>query len=519
MQSSPNCTSLTCTVAQLAQTLRHVSNEHTVPVETLVVDSNLAVTNCIEMDQNVCIGIVGYTGIEPYSLPRLNTRGTSWTHERQWPNSGRTGPSWPIDSETALLHHSLMLNAGPTGFTGSFPYQNVNNIQIGNSNANAGQNIRNIAIGDEAVGGTEETGLTGLAPGQNEYNIAIGYRSAFAGQDHGNIAIGNDAASFGGQVFENIAIGDQAAQAGQGYYNVAIGDDVVEGGQIDANVAIGTDAATNGQNNSNVAVGSSAAYFQDENNVAIGVYCGYEQIYGNVAIGYEAANNGQNEDNIAIGDNAAYWGQSVGAIAIGAGAAAGNGEGYQSDYSIAVGYSAGAAVSTVPEYSVRLGYQANVLSNYVPDGIQNTGVAIGTNASSSNGALVLNTDIDGLSGASPGLFIKPVRQFAPVSSHYVVNYDSSTNEICYKTQMISGVSGGGGPSGNGTVTFGITFASPPSVVATVINPGDTAGTFSVTIYNITTTSFNFYTRYVPTEGGSRAAGEGFNWIAMGYYLD
>jgi hypothetical protein len=99
----------------------------------------------------------------------------------------------------------------------------------------------------------------------------------------------------------------------------------------------------------------------------------------------------------------------------------------------------------------------------------------------------------------------------------MLTYDTSTKEISYKVQVISGVSGGGG---NGTINFGITFVSPPSVTTTIADPGDVNGVFSTTVYAITTTSFSFRCRYISnTSGGVQVAGEAFNWIAIGYYID
>lgn len=437
-----------CSIAQLQRTLINVTNIQTIPDNTLVVDSNLAVANCIEMNQNVCIGIIGITGsVQPQPLL---ARGAS--------DFAESWRSRSIDNQSLTRLRTI---AGPTG---SFAPQNINNVLIGNEVGVLGQDASNIAIGDQAVGGGE----TG---GQLAYNTAIGYNAAFNGQGYSNIALGDLTAA--------------------------------EGGQGEDNIAIGTESAIGGQQFANIAIGNPATVFQTQYNVAIGHYTAFQQDEGNVAIGAYAANVGQDSN----------------AIAIGAYAAAGNFESsdFQSSNSIAIGAYAGAASLPVPEYSVQLGYQSNVISNYEPEGIVNAGVAIGPNSSSVSGALVLNTDLSGLTGTAPGTFIKPVRQLAPVSSHYMLDYDSSTNEICYKTQLISGVSGGGG---NGTVNFGITFASPPSVTATVINPGDTDGVFSVTLYNITTTSFSFRTRYISnTSGGVQVGGEAFNWNAIGYYLD
>lgn len=442
-----------CCIAQIKRTLINVENIQTVPVNTLVVDSNLAVVNCIETDTNVCIGIVDITGNVNEQAPLLGATDQLASAREQW-RQARDGPR-------GVNWFSNHLFNTVEGVTGEFAPQNTNNVLIGRDVAIGGQDTSNIAIGDQTVGSNETgltgaTGLTGYSGGQGDVNVAIGYETAFQGQ-------------------------------------------------VEANVAIGVASVAGGQLYGNIAIGNPASYYQDTNNVTIGVYAAYSQNSGNIAIGEFAANSGQDTNAIAIGSNAA----------------SGNFEGgVQSSHSIAIGSSAGADVISVPEYSIQLGYQANVYSNYEPEGLFNAGVAIGPNSSSSEGALVLNTDIDGLTGSAPGFFVRPIRQLPPLSSQYVLNYDSSTNEISYIIQMISGVSGGGGVSGNGTVNFGITFASIPSVTATFINPGTVNALFSITLYNITTTSFSFYSRFISnTSGGVQPAGEAFNWTAIGYYID
>lgn len=319
----------------------------------------------------------------------------------------------------------------------------------------------------------------------------------------------------------NIAIGDQAAQGGQVNYNVAIGDDVVVGGQIDSNVAIGTDSAYGGQNRNNVAIGGPAAQFQDQYNVAIGNYVGYEQIYRNVAIGVDAVSNGQQvASNVAIGDGTAYNGQDVSAIAIGTNAAYGA-TGAQGSYSIAIGSDAGADADNVPIYSIQVGYQSNVYSNYdTPTGTQNAGIAIGTNASSYDGALVLNSDLNGLSASGPGLFAQPIRANYQTSNTYLLQYDTNTKEIVYGPQLVSGIASGAGGAASATRSFGVTFASPPIVTATILNPGNTGSgaMFSVTIGSVTTTGFTFYPRYLVNGSPIVAAGEAIAWTAIGQVL-
>jgi hypothetical protein len=69
---------------------------------------------------------------------------------------------------------------------------------------------------------------------------------------------------------------------------------------------------------------------------------------------------------------------------------------------------------------------------------------------------------------------------------------------------------------SGTVTFA-GFASPPAVFATVYS-GSITQVFMMNIYNITTSGFSWYKVFAYTNSGPAqgAAGEAFNWIAIGY---
>lgn len=431
-----------CAIAQLQQTLINVENIRTVPVNTLVVDSNLAVVNCIETDNNVCIGIVGITGsVNEQSTPLLGARSS----RDNW-HQARNGPRGVRYLQTTI-----------GGLTGEFAPQLANNVLIGRDVSVLGQVFSNIAIGDQTVG-TDVYGLTGITGydgGQGALNVAIGYQAAFEGQ-------------------------------------------------VEANIAIGTEPAAGGQLYGNIAIGNPATSYQDTNNVAIGVYTAFSQ----------------NSGNVAIGDRAAYSGQDVNAIAIGYEAAYGSFEGdVQSSYSIAIGSSAGADADPVPEYSIQLGYQANVLSNYEPEGLVNAGVAIGPNSSSSEGALVLNTDIGGLSGSAPGLFIQPIRDSfnTTQSTHRVLSYNTTSKEVFYNTQILSGTSPSGVSSGtiqfNGGSAF---FVNTPRVTATPIS--GTGVLYGVNIYNITTAGFTYISYYV-TDTTFQNSTAAFNWIAIGDTLD
>jgi hypothetical protein len=445
--------SIECCVGQIKRTLINVENIQTVPENTLVIDSNLAVVNCIETNANVCIGIVDITGnVNEQSAPLLGSAETLAAVRETW-SQARSGTRGP----RGFSNHLLSTIEGPTG---EFAPQLANNVLIGREVAVLGQTFSNIAIGDQTVGSDTTnliglTGVTGYEGGQGEANVAIGYQAAFEGQFAGNIAIGAEPAA---------------------------------GGQFEGNIAIG----------------NPASFFQDTNNISIGVFSAFEQ----------------NSGNIAIGDRAANSGQDVNAIAIGYEAAAGAGEGaVQSSYSIAIGSSAGADADPVPEYSIQLGYQSNVLSNYEPEGLSNVGIAIGPNSSSSEGALVLNTDISGLTGSGPGFFVQPIRDTfnTTQSSHRVLSYDTTSSEVIYNTQILSGTSQNGVV--NGTIQFSggsNFFFNTPRIVATPIS--GTGVLYGVNIYNITRAGFDFISYYV-TDNTFQNSTAPFNWIAIGDTVD
>ena len=76
----------------------------------------------------------------------------------------------------------------------------------------------------------------------------------------------------------------------------------------------------------------------------------------------------------------------------------------------------------------------------------------------------------------------------------------------------------GSPSTNtGTVTFSTPFTSAPTILANIINQGQVS-LFTIDIYNITTTTFNYAKYYYNTGAGggvSASNSEPFNWVAIG----
>jgi acetyltransferase-like isoleucine patch superfamily enzyme len=75
-----------------------------------------------------------------------------------------------------------------------------------------------------------------------------------------------------------------------------------------------------------------------------------------------------------------------------------------------------------------------------------------------------------------------------------------------------------GSYGNGTVSFsGYGFVNAPRIITNIIESNGQTNLFTVAVTNVTTTSFN-WTRcftYTTSAGGGNA-GQGFNWIAIGW---
>ena len=68
-------------------------------------------------------------------------------------------------------------------------------------------------------------------------------------------------------------------------------------------------------------------------------------------------------------------------------------------------------------------------------------------------------------------------------------------------------------SGSGTISFGVTFQNPPSVVGTmIVNSG---GLHLLMVYNITTTQFSYRSNFQFNANNTSASNVPFNWIAIG----
>ena len=95
----------------------------------------------------------------------------------------------------------------------------------------------------------------------------------------------------------------------------------------------------------------------------------------------------------------------------------------------------------------------------------------------------------------------------------------NTNELFSGTQYQFCCGSTGASSGSGTVTLPYTFKNQPAIICT-INSSSTTQLFSITVSNLTKSSFSYYKNFVnvstagPTSGG-QATNESFNWIALG----
>jgi len=175
----------------------------------------------------------------------------------------------------------------------------------------------------------------------------------------GSIAIGNNntLASANAFTFQNIAIGDDAAQnLGSSSGNIAIGKQAlyknVNGSN---NVAIGNEAFKEGSGTLNVALGNSSMKFAYgvDRNVAI----------GNNSMYYLSASaaTGISDGNIGIGDGAAYYqGNFIDNVAVGQNSAFGSGGSANTsriEESVFVGNMAGYGIKTGSGH-VFMGYRA-----------------------------------------------------------------------------------------------------------------------------------------------------------------
>lgn len=244
------------------------------------------------------------------------------------------------------------------------PYGSTN-IGIGSGTsalANLTTGSDNCAFGTYACEGLANTAYGCVGIGRNvmqeagaNLNIGIGYNALVAGSGSNVIAIGSQACqwmtsnstftigigksaarnTYKNRFLENIAIGDQALEIGNGdsFYNIAIGyhagrylggtDNIVigksagpsTGGLItgDRNILIGLSAGGYHLSNYNVAIGFQAFYYPPDepgpNNIAIGYYALRQLKYMStecIAIGSSAGRYAGGSGIILMGNNTGY---------------------------------------------------------------------------------------------------------------------------------------------------------------------------------------------------------------------
>lgn len=107
--------------------------------------------------------------------------------------------------------------------------------------------------------------------------------------------------------------------------------------------------------------------------------------------------------------------------------------------------------------------------------------------------------------------IKVTRSNVEVSSN--LNVPSLTIGTFGPFKLVTGTVASG--SGSGSVSFGTTFASNPTVFAQ-IQVNITVAVYTVHVSAITTTGFNYSKSYTSgTSAAAGATGEAFSWLAIG----
>ena len=240
-------------------------------------------------------------------------------------------------------------------------------------------NIQNFS-GDVQIRGT-----TFIKANSNTNNIAIGTNAGETGQGADAVAVGYEAGETS-QGSNATAVGRLAGATGQGSSATAVGRDAGKTGQGSAATAVGRDAGYTSQGASAVAVGNEAGLTgQGGSAVAVGVNAGetsqgfsatalgrtsgrYNQGSYATAVGQGAGTTSQGTQAVAVGLNAGQTGQGDSAVAVGrlAGQTSQGADatavGYlagqtsQGTQSVAVGYIAGRY--NQGDYTVAVGYLA-----------------------------------------------------------------------------------------------------------------------------------------------------------------
>lgn len=187
--------------------------------------------------------------------------------------------------------------------------------------------------------------ITGPAPNTANFTVDVGTSSSGLR----TVVINNKVAGTHGN--DVVAIGEAAAETGQGDEAIAIGLNSANTNQGIRAISIGKNSAETNQGIDSISIGSSAANAnQGTNAVAIG-NCAAEISQGNnaISIGWEAGKDNQASNAVAIAIRAGKINQGLNAIAIGAIA----GENNQGINSICLGFNC--APNSALNNSVQIG--------------------------------------------------------------------------------------------------------------------------------------------------------------------
>jgi hypothetical protein len=150
------------------------------------------------------------------------------------------------------------------------------------------------------------------------------------------------------------------------------------------------------------------------------------------------------------------------------------------------------------------------VTNFPTDGIAVFGWTdgcLGTKSGGNKNVLTWNNN------GNVGIGITNPSSTLQVSGEVAVNSLKMNAGVTTSFQIARGKNGSGVVSG--TVTFPFTFTNVPSITCS-IESASTTQLFSIHIYSVSTTGFNFTKTWVQTSGAAGGgAGEAFFWIALG----
>lgn len=432
------------------------ANSTTVSIESLPADTSPvtpATPGIILTVAQVMYGQSGASGKSGYSGAQ-GTSGTSGYSGGQGATgtsgfsgasgaSGASGTSGTNGSNGAS-GTSGYSGSGVSGYSGATGSQGTSGFsgQAGSAGASGASGYSG------ANGSNGDSGVSGYS-GQDGANGASGV-SGFSGQDGTNGASGVSGYSGLDGASGVSGFSGAAGTATPGGANTEV--QYNDNGSLNASNTFTFNNTSNlvsitnlRVNSSNISLGTNAGLTsQSANAVAIGFSAASNtQGVGAVAIGLTAGNNTQGASAIAIGQLAGETTQAGGAVAIGLAA------GRSGQLGNAVSLGRGAGTSSQGISAVAIGYlTANISqgANSVAIGPQAgtyslgaTSVAIGQYAGRSGtqpNTIVLNATGATLNGTTANaLYVKPVRN---ASTNNIVNYNTTTGEFAYDSNVAAG---------------------------------------------------------------------------------